>query len=47
MYYVQGPSSSSGATSSALYPVDVTGSNNRRVPTPGDGSDPAWSTLLP
>jgi TolB protein len=47
MYYVQGPTASSGATSSALYTVDITGTNVRRVPTPGDGSDPAWSPLLP
>ncbi|MGF1627626.1 MAG: Tol-Pal system protein TolB, partial [Alphaproteobacteria bacterium] len=47
MYYVQGPTASSGATSSALYTVDITGTNARRVPAPGDGSDPAWSPLLP
>ena len=47
MYYVQGPTASSGATSSALYTVDITGTNVRRVPTNGDGSDPAWSPLLP
>jgi TolB protein len=47
MYYVQGPTASSGATSSALYTVDITGTNARRVNTPGDGSDPAWSPLLP
>ncbi len=26
--------------------VDLTGFNERRVPTPGDASDPAWSPLL-
>ncbi|MFV0335198.1 MAG: Tol-Pal system beta propeller repeat protein TolB [Tropicimonas sp.] len=31
----------------ALYSVDITGRNLRRVPTPGAGSDPAWSPLLP
>ncbi len=30
-----------------LWSVDLTGINERRVPTPLDGSDPAWSPLLP
>ena len=30
-----------------LYSIDVTGSNERPVPTPIDGSDPDWSGLLP
>ncbi|MCA8884936.1 MAG: Tol-Pal system protein TolB, partial [Rhodobacteraceae bacterium] len=30
----------------ALYSVDITGRNLRRVPTPGAASDPAWSPLL-
>ncbi len=30
-----------------LYSVDITGSNLREVLTPMDGSDPAWSPLLP
>ncbi|PWR22251.1 Tol-Pal system beta propeller repeat protein TolB [Zavarzinia compransoris] len=30
-----------------LYTVDVTGRNERLVPTPLDGSDPAWSPLNP
>lgn len=30
-----------------LWSVDLTGVNERRVPTPLDGSDPAWSPLLP
>jgi len=29
----------------ALYSVDITGRNLRRVPTPGPASDPAWSPL--
>ena len=32
---------------SSLWSVDLTGVNERRVPTPLDGSDPAWSPLLP
>ncbi|KPQ07676.1 MAG: TolA energization system periplasmic component TolB [Rhodobacteraceae bacterium HLUCCA12] len=31
----------------ALYSVDITGRNLRRVPTPGAASDPSWSPLLP
>jgi TolB protein len=30
-----------------LWSVDVSGQNERAVPTPLDGSDPAWSPLLP
>jgi TolB protein len=29
-----------------LYTIDLTGSNQREVRTPGDASDPAWSPLL-
>lgn len=32
---------------SRLYSVDITGYNQREVMTPMDGSDPAWSPLLP
>jgi len=38
---------SAGASGApALYSVDVSGRNLRRVPTPGAASDPAWSPLL-
>jgi TolB protein len=30
-----------------LYSIDLTGNNEREVPTPTDASDPAWSPLLP
>jgi TolB protein len=30
-----------------LWSIDITGRNERIVPTPGDASDPAWSPLLP
>ncbi len=30
----------------AVYSIDLTGYNERRTPTPGDASDPAWSPLL-
>lgn len=32
---------------SHLYSIDLTGYNEREVPTPTDSSDPAWSPLLP
>lgn len=32
---------------SGLWSVDVSGLNERRLPTPLDASDPAWSPLLP
>ncbi|MFQ5621826.1 MAG: Tol-Pal system beta propeller repeat protein TolB [Paracoccaceae bacterium] len=44
MFFRESPGSS-GAP--ALYSVDVTGRNLRKVPTPGFASDPAWSKLLP
>ncbi|MGC6453506.1 MAG: Tol-Pal system beta propeller repeat protein TolB [Candidatus Puniceispirillaceae bacterium] len=46
MYYKQEPfetDGSGGAT--ALYRIDITGFNERRVITPSDASDPAWSPL--
>jgi TolB protein len=33
--------------SSRLASIDITGFNERAIPTPIDGSDPAWSPLLP
>jgi TolB protein len=30
-----------------LWQVDLTGENERRLPTPVDGSDPAWGPILP
>jgi TolB protein len=35
-----------GGKGSQIWSVDVTGRNERRVSTPGDASDPAWSPLL-
>ena len=34
-----------GGGASALYRVDITGFNERRIITPADASDPAWSPL--
>lgn len=38
---------STGWDRSQLWSVDLTGVNERRIPTPLDGSDPSWSPLLP
>lgn len=36
-----------GQKQAKLYSIDLTGYNEREVPTPTDASDPAWSPLLP
>jgi TolB protein len=36
-----------GSGKADLWSVDLTGVNERPVPTPQDGSDPAWGPLLP
>ncbi len=36
-----------GSGRSALWQVDLTGKNERRLPTPFDASDPAWGPVLP
>nr|WP_294390782.1 Tol-Pal system beta propeller repeat protein TolB [uncultured Sphingomonas sp.] len=36
-----------GSGKADLWSVDLTGVNARRIPTPLDGSDPAWGPLLP
>ena len=38
--------SSPGGRGSQIWSIDVTGRNERRVTTPGDASDPAWSPLI-
>jgi len=38
--------SAQGGRGSQIWSVDVTGRNERRVTTPGDASDPAWSPLI-
>jgi TolB protein len=35
-----------GGRGSQIWSIDVSGRNERRVPTPGDASDPAWSPLI-
>ena len=47
MYFKQQPTNSDGSGGAThLYRVDITGFNERRVITPADASDPAWSPLL-
>lgn len=46
MYFRGGRSGGGRAGSPRLYTIDLTGSNQREVKTPGDASDPAWSPLL-
>jgi len=46
MYFKESPGSG-GKTTARLYSVDLTGYNEREIPTPTDASDPAWSPLLP
>ena len=46
MYYKQQRfQSDGGGGETALYRVDITGFNERRIITPSDASDPAWSPL--
>jgi len=46
MYFKQEPFAEDGSGgTTALYRVDITGFNERRVITPTDASDPAWSPL--
>ena len=47
MYYKQQPFEDSGEGGDThLYRIDITGFNERRIITPADASDPAWSPLL-
>jgi TolB protein len=47
-FWKEGPSDERGRGMTAkLYTVDLTGFNERQVMTPLDGSDPAWSPLIP
>ena len=47
MYFRGAPTTKSGGGgASRLFTIDLTGTNQREVPTAGDASDPAWSPLL-
>ena len=43
MFFREAPGQSGGPK---LYSIDLTGYNERQIPTPGFASDPAWSPLL-
>ena len=48
MYFKQEAPVDNGKSSSVnLYKIDITGFREMRILTPSDGSDPAWSPLLP
>ena len=47
-YFREAPSDERGRGQSVrLYTIDLTGANERALITPLDGSDPAWSPLIP
>lgn len=46
-FYRQTPADDQGRQSSRIYTIDLTGFNERELVTPVDGSDPAWSPLIP
>ncbi len=46
-FFKQSPADSRGRVDIHLNTVDLTGFNERRVATPIDASDPAWSPLIP
>jgi TolB protein len=48
MYFRQQPTDDQGRGGSVrLHSIDLTGFNEREIITPVDGSDPAWSPLIP
>lgn len=48
MYFAQSATRADGSGGSTkLYSIDLTGYNQREIVTPLDGSDPAWSPLIP
>lgn len=46
-YFKERPEAGGSRRSAKLYTIDITGFNERLLPTPKDGSDPAWSPLNP
>ena len=47
MFFRESATSGGRGRSAQLFTVNLTGGNERRVASPSDGSDPAWSPLLP
>ncbi|HSR73186.1 MAG TPA: Tol-Pal system beta propeller repeat protein TolB [Kiloniellales bacterium] len=46
-FYSQTRANDRGVVSSKIHTIDLTGFNERELVTPLDGSDPAWSPLIP
>ena len=46
-FYRQSRADNRGKVESKLFTIDLTGFNEREIVTPIDGSDPAWSPLIP
>ena len=46
-FFRQDRADSRGQVTSKVYTIDLTGYNERQLVTPIDGSDPAWSPLIP
>ncbi len=46
-FYRQSRADQRGRVTSKVYTIDLTGFNEREIVTPMDGSDPAWSPLIP
>jgi TolB protein len=46
-YFKEKPVSGGAQRQARVYTIDITGYNERALPTPMDGSDPAWSPLNP
>ncbi len=46
-FYRQSRADERGKVESKVYTIDLTGFNERELATPIDGSDPAWSPLIP
>ena len=47
MFFKDLPSGDGRGRNAKLYSIDITGANERRVSSPVDASDPAWSPLIP
>lgn len=46
-YFKETPVAGGSRRQAKIYTIDITGFNERWLPTPKDGSDPAWSPLNP
>ena len=46
MFFREEPRRGGGGSPARLFSIDLTGGNERPIPTPAGGSDPAWSPLV-